>query len=227
MSFNPINNHVEQALARLITQFRDSGNIRALITAFVTPIQELEDATATLNTDRLLATALGIQLDLIGTIVGLARTAGDSDDTYRMKLYAQIKVNTSEGQPEQVIQTYQLFTNALLVLLFEDYPGEIMIESDYFPPDQATVDLLIKILQEVLPAGVRASGIVAFDPTEAFAYDGPLPGLGYGTVGDPTAGGKYPHLFTRGGFFEYAGNDPTGEGYGSVNDPLVGGRYET
>lgn len=191
----------------------------------MTPIQDIEDALAGMNTLRMLATATGVNLDNLGQIIGLARTPGDSDDLYRQKLYAEIKLNTSEGQPEAVIQTYQLFTSATLVLLYEGNYAGVLLESEYIPPDQETADLLLRIVGQVLPAGVRAEGLVGFDATEAFAYAGTLSGLGYGSVGNPTQGGKYPHLFTRGGFFEYAGSDTKGQGYGSAIDPLVGGRY--
>lgn len=220
-----IPNHADLAIARLISQYANAENLQNLIRALIVPVQEIEGVLEQLNLLRQLAIATGIQLDLLGTIIGLARFPGDSDDLYRQKLYAEIKVNTSQGQPEQAIQTYQLFTSAALVILTEFFPAEIIIASEYMPPDQDTVDLLLSILNKVLPAGVRADGIISFDPTEAFAYDGSLPGLGYGTVGDPSVGGKYPFLFTHNQFFEYAGNDGNGLGYGSTDDPLVGGWY--
>lgn len=225
--FNPISTHITDALARLMTQYQDAPYLRGFIQSIVGPVQEIEDSLGGMNTLRLLASATGIQLDNIGTIVGMARTPGDSDTIYRHKLYAQIKINTSEGQPEQAIQMYKIFTEAMLVLLYEFFPGSVMIESDYMPPDQPTVDLLLNILSEVLPAGVRPLGIVSFDETEAFAYDGTLAGLGYGTASDSSVGGKYPMLFLRNTFFEYDGSDPGGAGYGSVSDPLVGGLYAT
>jgi hypothetical protein len=110
-------------------------------------------------------------------------------------------------------------------LLTEHFPGEITISSEHVFPDQAAIDMILGILDEVLPAGVRPDGIITFDATEAFAYEGGLPGLGYGDVGDLSAGGKYATLDTKNGFFEYEGNDPKGLGYGTTEDPLVGGWY--
>lgn len=226
MSFTPVPDYVVAALARLISQYQQKPNIAGLLGALVSPLNDLELAATQLNTLRQLLTATGQNLDNIGKILGLARFPGDSDSIYRNKLIAQVKINTSQGQPEFAIQTFQLFTMALQVLLFEFFPGSIIMESDYIPPDQATVDLLLNILNEVLPAGVRPYGIVSFDPVSSFAYNGPLQGQGYGANGDPsTGGGKYAHLYTRNTFFQYAGVDPTGGGYGSSIDPLVGGRY--
>lgn len=223
--FTPINDHVAAALKRIITQYNESTNLKNVIRAIVGPVQDIETALAQLNTLRALDVATGVQLDLIGTIVGLERPPGDTDDEYRQKLQGQIKINVSQGQPEQAIQTYELFTGADLIILFEGSSGDVLIESEYLPVDQAEVDLLLGILDKVLPAGVRPAGIVAFDASEAFAYDGALPGFGYGTVSDAGVGGKYPVLFTKNGYFEYAGNDSNGLGYGSVHDPLVGGWY--
>ena len=175
-----------------MSQYGDAVGLQGLITAIVNPCQDIEYELNDLNVQRQLSQAFGVQLDLIGTIVGLTRPPGASDDTYRNDLYAQIKINVSQGQPEQAIQTYQLFTAASLVILTEFFPAEVMIESDYLPPDQQAVDGLLKILTDVLPAGVRAMGIVAFDSMNAFAYAGSLIGQGYGTTADPLAGGMYP-----------------------------------
>lgn len=223
--FDPITNHVQAALARLLSRYVDADNLKNFITALVNPVQDIEGVLSDLNTLRMLSAATGKQLDNIGTIVGLARPPGATDAQYRNDLYAEIKINVSEGQPEQAIQTYQLFTAATLVILAEFFPAEVMIESDYLPPNQAAVDNLLQILNEVLPAGVRPMGIVTFDSMDAFAYDGSLPGVGYGSASDPTVGGMYPILFVRNTFFAYDGNDPTQAGYGTVLDPLVGGQY--
>lgn len=180
-----------------------------------------------MNTLRYLPNAQGAQLDVIGIIVGEPRPPGTSDADYINLIYGRIKINTSQGQPEYAIQTFQLFTGAPQVILYEGR-GCVLLESIWVPPNQAAVDSLINILLEVLPAGVRADGIVAYDPTDAFAYAGTLPGQGYGTVSDPSVGGKYPTLYQfHGGGFAYAGDDVAGLGYGSIHDPLVGGIYLT
>lgn len=224
--FTPINDHLPQALARLMTQYAQAENLKNFITAIVNPVQEIEGVLGDLNTLRTLAIAFGQQLDNIGKIVGLERPPGADDDTYRNDLYAEIKINTSEGQPEQAIQTYQLFTGATLVLFFEHFPAEVSVESDYVPPDQTTVDLLLGILQKVLPAGVRCDALVSFDSSMAFAMDGPLPGLGFDDDDNPGVGGMFPTEFVRNTFFEMDGDDATGAGFGSDDDPLVGGWFD-
>lgn len=223
----PINTHVQDALARLFTQYQDASNLKNVITAIVTPIQDLETVIQQMNTQRSIFTAVGVQLDLLGTIIGLSRTPGTTDDDYRNQLLAQIKINTSDGQPEQVIQAYQLFTGSDLVILNEWFPAEVELESDYLPPDQITVDYLLGIIGSVLPAGVRCDSIITFDSTEAFAMDGSLPGLGFGDDSDPSVGGKFPFEFYRNTFFEMEGDDVNGGGFGAGDlDPLVGGYFD-
>lgn len=221
-----VNNHLaEDAIKRLLGQYAEADKLQGLISAFVKPLQQLEFVFNDLNVLRQLAVATGVQLDGIGQIVGLPRPAGDDDDTYRQKLYAQIKINTSQGQPEMLIQMYQLFTGANLVLLTEHFPAEVTVSSEYMPADQDEVNLLVSLLQRAAPAGVRVDGIIVFDPTEAFAYDGGLPGLGYGDANDSNVGGKYATILTTFYPFAYAGSSVQSKGYGAVQDPLAGGGY--
>lgn len=225
MNSTPIPNHVEAAINRLLFQYKGKPRIEAVLRSIVQPIQDLEDIFNDMEIKRALATAAGVQLDNIGKIVGLARFPGDDDETYRRKLYARIKINTSNGQPEQAIQTFQLFTNAVLVLLSEEFPGEVLIGSDAQFADQEAVDTLLAIMEMVLPAGVRMNGFVSFDPDEAFAFAGALPGMGWGDSGDPSVGGKMAGIHRRGGEFAFAGATSSYEGFGSTDDPLVGGRW--
>jgi hypothetical protein len=224
--FTQITNHVQQGLARLMNQYKNAVYLQGILTAIINPIQDIENALTDMNNLRYLPNATGAQLDVIGLIVGIARVAGQSDASYLMAIYAQIQINVSEGTPEQVIVAFNIFTGSTFSLLFE-FSASIIIESEWVPADQAAVDTLITNISQATPAGVRVDGIVSFDPTEAFAYDGVLPGLGYDD-GSQTVGGKYPTLYQYiGGGFAYAGVDPTGLGYGSLQDPLVGGAYLT
>jgi len=190
--FEQISNHAEQGLARLISQYKGKPVLADLITTLIEPLQDIEDTLVQLNTLRQLSTAAGKNLDEIGTIVGLVRPAGDDDTTYRQKIIAQIKINTSHGQPEQAIQVFQLFTGANIVLLSEFYPGEIIIGSDHIFPDTQSIDLIISIVQKVVPAGVRVNGVISFEGLSPFAYaGGTIKSGGYGSVSAPGVGGGY------------------------------------
>jgi hypothetical protein len=223
-------NYLSEGLARLLTQYQNSENIRAVLTVLIAQVQQIELALTQMNTLRYLSGAFGPQLDNIGQIVGIARQPGQSDQSYLMDILGQIKINTSQGQPEQVIQTFILFTNASQVRLFECPPGDVLIESPYNPPDLPTFVSIISIINEVLPAGCRSIGIVVYDAVDPFTYaeNSMLPtGTGYGTISNPTTGGKYGTLKRPfNGPFGYAGNNTAVQGYGSIFDPIIGGAYQ-
>ncbi len=219
--FSQITTNIQDALDRLITQYRGKSLITNLITAISAQFQIIEDQLINMNITRYLNMASGIQLDHIGSIVGISRVTGTPDAQYRLEIFGQIKINTSDGQPEQVIQTYQLFAQVMQVRLFELYPGEVIVESEYLPPDQASVNQIIKILGETLPAGVNVNGIVSYDSLVPFAYRLYVsPGSGYGT-------GKYAGIHRAKFPFGYGVNNKSIQGYGSVQDPLVGGSYSS
>ena len=225
--FNPIPNHVTAALARLLTQYQNSPNFQGLMRSMIGPIQTIEDALTAMNTARYLPNAQGQQLDNLGEIIGLPRPAGASDAVYIQLLYGQIKENTSQGQPEQVIQVFQLFTQVPFVFYQEGHNAEFIIESVWIPPDQTQLDAMITTLQNTAPAGVRCDGIVSYDGDQAFAYAGDQAGLGYDD-GSQTVGGEYAELHAfLGPGFAYDGDDASGLGYGTLFDPLAGGAYLT
>lgn len=217
--FTPIPSYVAAALTRLITEYKGASNLQKLLTALILPLDGIEGALTDMNMLRYLPGAFGAQLDLIGRIVGLKRPAGMADAQYILELYGQIKINTSQGQPEQAIQVFQLFSGASQVRLFEFFPARIQLQSAYSPPDQMTVDTIINAVDAAMPAGVPTEGFVTYDPVIPFVYAGVLsPAAGYGT-------GKYATLNRHKYLFGYAGVNPAIKGYGAKEDPLVGGVY--
>src|SRR5690606_25505389 len=89
-------NHVAKALTRVLAQFKDKPNYRAVLTALVEPAQSVEDALQQLLLDRAVNTAIGVQLDALGKIVKQPR-AGLGDEDYRRYVRARIATNRSKG----------------------------------------------------------------------------------------------------------------------------------
>lgn len=222
--FQVITNHQAQAIARLLTQYRGRTTIEGTVGALVDPIQDLEYALAGMNVLRTLEGSVGIQLDLLGAIVGQARVGGQSDDSYRLAIKARIQENTSQGEPAALIQTFLLLTGISQVLLDELYPASFMMESAFLPTTQQAYDI-ITILDMVAAGGVRCDGIIAYDPDAAFSMDGSLPGAGFGDANDASAGGFFSTYFSPNVDFAFAGDDPTLGGFGHIADPLVGGQF--
>ena len=67
--------NIAEALDRLPMQFDESVNLKSIITAIVSDIDDEDAAFTDLINNRYIETATGIQLDLIGEIVGVSRPA--------------------------------------------------------------------------------------------------------------------------------------------------------
>lgn len=65
--------HEELAISRLITQYRESVNLINYIKTLLVEANNLEDVFQDLLTERYLDTAIGVQLDILGEIVGQSR----------------------------------------------------------------------------------------------------------------------------------------------------------
>ena len=134
-----IKNHEEQALDRLLEQFKDKPNVEALIKGWMKGVQTTEDSLFDLLENRSIQTAYGIQLDYIGKIVG-AKRGGRSDESYREYIQLQILINTSEGTPNDILEILSLITNATIVKSFPHYPvgGNLYTNGDTIPSTLAS-----------------------------------------------------------------------------------------
>jgi len=72
------NDHAEIAWNHWLAQHVDKSETENFVRSFYPPLQWLDDALNQLYTDRWLDTAVGQQLDGIGSIVGIARTVGQA-----------------------------------------------------------------------------------------------------------------------------------------------------
>jgi hypothetical protein len=86
------------------------NDFEKLLIALVSPAQDIENMFQQLLTQRGLQTAVGVQLDQLGALVGCAR-AGNPDDTYRRYIGAQILVNQSCGQINRLLLITRVIIN--------------------------------------------------------------------------------------------------------------------
>lgn len=96
MDLTKITDHIEIAQGNLFSFFNASPKLRELVAIIVAEIQALENVGYDLIVKRYLVNAEGVQLDVIGLIVGEQRI-GLSDDDYRALLYIVIAINHSNG----------------------------------------------------------------------------------------------------------------------------------
>ena len=85
-----IDDHVDKALARLPSMHDDSVLLRGMLSIHAARMQVIDNVLRGITADTLftISTAIGVQLDQIGTIVGIAREARD-DVAYRIILRTQ------------------------------------------------------------------------------------------------------------------------------------------
>lgn len=170
-----IPNYYERAVALLASQFQIKNpdgsrtNFQKMLYAIISQIQEIQTQENLLISMRTLDFAQGVQLDGLGEIIGLARIAGQSDDSYRQALQFQIFVNGSQGTPEQVIYILSFLTNASKIWYNEVYPAAYQMTTDglTFPENPSD---LVSAIQSVSPAGVNFIGVTATYGTNPFSF---------------------------------------------------------
>jgi hypothetical protein len=107
-----IQDHTEQANENLIMQFKDCPNILNLLS---TPLTEVDKTAIDVREIQQFVVnieeAYGAHLDLLGTILGVARTAGQDDITYRAVLVSQIQTITCDGTLTKILATLLMTYN--------------------------------------------------------------------------------------------------------------------
>lgn len=215
--------HVVEALDRLLEQYRKKTTWTSVITATVDQIQDLEQAIWDLDAGRNINTAVGVQLDNLGTLVGQERLGFD-DDFYRVLLFVKIGVNTSEGDPQKIISTFKLLTQADSVHYMNLGGGNIHLATSNRIPENIR-QFAYDNMQRVVASGVRIDHISFYDNAEPFAFAGTntsYPGFGFSDI-TGTTGGLFSGLQRDLTPFAFGGDDSSARGLGSLEDSRAGG----
>lgn len=108
-------NHVANALARLPHQYRGNGtvetNTQKLVRVLLSPAPVLEQAMQDVLLRRSVDTAVGVQLDVLGKLVGRQRGGIADDEVYRRFVRAQIAANRSNGLIDDILAIARLVVN--------------------------------------------------------------------------------------------------------------------
>lgn len=225
MTVTEILTHEEDALKRLLEQFKDKENVRKILEIYLPQIQEIEEAIFDLLFALDIDAMEGAMLDLIGQIVILPRVAGTGDVRYRQLLKAKIGQNISEGDPERIIAIFQILTQSAYVH-YQNLRGNVVITGTAGYVDQEEINALFVGMEKVLMAGIRLAYFVCADDDEAFAFegDGP-PALGFDDESG-TVGGMFAVEYLKTLEFAFAGDDEDAAGFGAgAADPFVGGVF--
>lgn len=190
----PINNlveildHTDRAIANLLFQFKESDNIKSLVSVFTDELQLVEAEAIKILTLRILEIATGQQLDNIGEILKTPRRNAN-DEEYRIVLKIRNIRQTSEGTTEDILDILRLFTGDSEVNLYRGL--KYFVDITYFGDcntrarDVATIQSFFPVvtsLRIVLTSGIP------------FGFLGDAGAEGFGSIHDVTAGGSFVSL---------------------------------
>lgn len=102
--------HYERVAERLPTQFRDKPNIDAFVQAWTKQVQDLEDHLYSIPVNTRLHTAVGVNLDRYGALLGLRRPAGADDDEWFSIIAGKIVARASDATVNSIRKTTEAVT---------------------------------------------------------------------------------------------------------------------
>ncbi len=198
--------HIDQAIARLMEQYKKSDNLISIISGFVEQIQDAEDAIFALDNGRMLYNgsafpAVGEQLDKIGELVNFERNGLD-DETYLIFILGIIAQNHSDTTIKSILAiTNSLFLNPTGFALYEIFPASVGIYFAETTLDPALFQTVASIIQKSLGAGIGLNFISQYDSENPFAFVdlyGVIPnfpnGNGFDNLLSPGQGGLFADL---------------------------------
>ena len=183
--------HIEEALAHLVTQFKEKDNVSSLIETFCTPVQDLEGVFFDIVASRNFTTSTGAQVDGFGSIVGEARE-GRNDLDYKTAIRGRMILNYSKGTIEEIIaliqniagdvvDSYSGLLRPVRVQILELFPaGFFALILDPIDPAYVNPAKIAGIMHSGRPAGVY--GFVTYGTIGSFRYDSG-PGYDVGKYG--------------------------------------------
>lgn len=224
--------HKALAISRLATQYRESANLIDYIRTLLLEADTLEEVYQDLLTERWLDTAVGVQLDILGAIVGQPRTlidssvltffgfdtapgAGSFGDENNTGLGARFRADgeSTTGVLRLSDPEYRVFVKAKVLKNVTDCTADDVAEHVRFLTSAPTAYVI-----DVGPATAQVNiGRLLNDNEKIFVKDEDI-------IPKP-AGVAYT-------FVEYEGNDafafagvPGTTGFGDETDPTVGGSF--
>jgi len=179
--------HVAEALDRLLMQYKDAENIKALITGLSLQTQDEDDTLKDILEREIFLDAVGEQLDAWGVILNVPR-GGMVDADYRYRLAIAIVQNHSEGTINDLIAILYSLLKPLDVKLAEVFPAGFLV---YVNQPTETVPNIKDVIRNAKIAGVEFELIQAEEETFAFldyVQQNNIPS-GFGDIADPLVGG--------------------------------------
>jgi hypothetical protein len=152
----PAEDHATFAAANLLAQYADATRLKDTLAILMGEIQNAEDLTYEMLAERSVYTAIGVQLDTLGVLVGQGRIDPYAaiDEIYRLFLLARIMVNKSDGRWSQLLAVLERVGIYEPIGAREYYPATIQTECTAVI-DATYAAAIWEIVQDAGPAGVR------------------------------------------------------------------------
>lgn len=214
-------------LSIVLAQFAGKPRLEAVLCGLLDGVQDVEDALWQLYTERWIDSAVGVQLDELGTVLAFPR-AGRTDETYRAFLRARVLVLRSDGSWPALLRILEALGVELTSVRQEpDYPAATAAILDDALPSDVTGPDIFAMLNAAKAAGVRLTvdyPAAGADAAASFRFEA-------------AAGSSASQLVTHAGdrLVTHSG-DPLvaavpaaavgpGDGYGNTEDANTGGFY--
>ena len=126
-----VSDRVERAKSLLLSQFKDSPNINALVEVLVSELQELENTLNDVQTVRTLDGSYGVFLDEIGRQLKVGRN-GYSDNDYKTAIKIAMFKRTASATLDDIQRIVELLSGDPEAVLTNNYPYFMELTSYLF-----------------------------------------------------------------------------------------------
>jgi len=149
-------NHVVEAADLFITFFKSKLRIGGMLASYMEQVQDLENAFWEIFSETDVDTSAGVQLDGLGTIVDEARQ-GRTDVEYVLALKTRIAINNGNALPEDILETFYMFSEGRTFELKEISPAFFIIRMlDALTLLDPTPTQFNNMLQSIRGGGIKA-----------------------------------------------------------------------
>lgn len=128
MTIERIDDYFAHSKDLFIQVFRDKPRLNVILKAFARQADELEAVFWQILDARNIDKAVGIQLDIIGKLVGQPRV-GTDDEVYRLYLKARIRSNRSSGKNIDIFALMELMLGVDTFEIRDLYPASFVADA--------------------------------------------------------------------------------------------------
>ena len=163
---------------RLVNDFKIKKNISGILATWLEQAKRLDDLAVDVLYAHLLRSAIGVQLDRAGALLGEQRN-GASDADYRATILLSARARASTGRVLDTFEIMALLLGAQDFDYAESWPGGYTLVVYSFPSAVLFASLL-RLLGYAKPAGFK--GVLSMSPRPASQV------MRWGSASSPSAG---------------------------------------